>query len=40
VDAFLVRWTSLVGHDGSAPVDAFMRHFAEFYDRERARGKR
>jgi type VI secretion system protein ImpI len=38
-DAFLVRWTSLVGHDGSAPVDAFMRHFAEFYDRERARGK-
>jgi len=39
-DAFLVRWTSLLGHDSSAPVDAFMRHFAEFYDRgERAGGK-
>jgi type VI secretion system protein ImpI len=39
-DAFLVRWTSLLGNDSSAPVDAFMRHFAEFYDRGgRAGGK-
>jgi type VI secretion system protein ImpI len=39
-DTFLVRWTSVLGHDSSAPVDAFMRHFAEFYDRGgRAGGK-
>jgi type VI secretion system protein ImpI len=39
-DAFLVRWTSLLGNDSSAPVDAFMRHFAESYDRgERPGGK-
>jgi len=32
-DVHLMRWTSVLGDGGSAPVDAFMRHFADFYNR-------
>jgi type VI secretion system protein ImpI len=32
-DAFLIRWKAQLGRDSSAPIDTFMLHFADFYDR-------
>ncbi|MEW6643197.1 MAG: type VI secretion system-associated FHA domain protein TagH [Pseudomonadota bacterium] len=32
-DAFLLRWKSHLGRDSNAPIDAFMLHFADYYDR-------
>jgi len=39
-DAFLMRWMSRVGDDSSTPVEAFMRHFAEVYDRTETAGRK
>src|SRR5665213_2470174 len=33
-DAFLVRWKAQFGRDNQAPIDAFMLHFASFYDHD------
>lgn len=32
-DEFLTRWKAHLGRDGSAPIDTFMLHFSEYYDR-------
>lgn len=32
-DAFVLRWKSHLGRDSNAPIDAFMLHFADYYDR-------
>jgi type VI secretion system protein ImpI len=32
-DAFVMRWTTQFGRDPGAPMELFMRHFADFYDR-------
>ncbi|WP_315832427.1 type VI secretion system-associated FHA domain protein TagH [Bradyrhizobium prioriisuperbiae] len=32
-DALLLRWKASLGRDNSAPIDAFMLHFADYYDR-------
>ncbi len=32
-DAFLLRWKAHLGRDNSAPIDTFMLHFADYYDR-------
>ncbi|MBR0869384.1 type VI secretion system-associated FHA domain protein TagH [Bradyrhizobium tropiciagri] len=32
-DEFLTRWKAHLGRDESAPIDTFMLHFSEFYDR-------
>jgi type VI secretion system protein ImpI len=28
-----LRWKAHLGRDNSAPIDAFMLHFADYYDR-------
>ncbi len=33
-DAFLTRWKAQLGRDSGAPMEAFMLHFADFYDRD------
>jgi type VI secretion system protein ImpI len=33
-DVYEDRWDAKVGRKGGEPVEAFMRYFAEFYDRE------
>jgi len=33
-DAFLLRWKAQFGRDNNAPIDAFMLHFASFYDHD------
>lgn len=33
-DAYEARWDAKVGRKGGEPIEAFMRYFAEFYDRE------
>jgi len=33
-DAFLIRWKATLGRDKGAPVDAFMLHFADYYDQD------
>jgi predicted component of type VI protein secretion system len=33
-DEFEARWDAKVGRKGGEPIEAFMRYFAEFYDRE------
>jgi type VI secretion system protein ImpI len=33
-DAFALRWKAHLGRDAGAPINAFMLHFAEFYDRK------
>ena len=32
-DEFLTRWKAHLGRDESAPIDTFMLHFSEYYDR-------
>lgn len=32
-DEFLTRWKAHLGRDGSAPIDTFMLHFSDYYDR-------
>ncbi|MCC8970629.1 type VI secretion system-associated FHA domain protein TagH, partial [Bradyrhizobium brasilense] len=32
-DEFLTRWNAHLGRDESAPIDTFMLHFSEYYDR-------
>jgi type VI secretion system protein ImpI len=39
-DAFLMRWMSRLGDDSSTPVEAFMRHFADAYDRTETAGRK
>jgi type VI secretion system protein ImpI len=39
-DAFLMRWMSRLGDDSNSPVEAFMRHFAEVYDRTETAGRK
>jgi type VI secretion system protein ImpI len=39
-DAFLMRWMARLGDDSSTPVEAFMRHFAEVYDRTETAGRK
>jgi type VI secretion system protein ImpI len=31
-DAFMLRWKAQLGRDRNAPIEAFMLHFANFYD--------
>jgi len=33
-DAFEARWGTKVGRDAGGPIEAFMRYFAEYYDRD------
>ena len=33
-DAFMLRWQAQFGRDNKAPIDAFMLHFASFYDHD------
>jgi type VI secretion system protein ImpI len=33
-DAFLIRWKANLGRDSGAAVEAFMLHFADFYDQD------
>jgi type VI secretion system protein ImpI len=33
-DAYQARWDTNIGKKGSDPIQAFMRYFAEFYDRD------
>ena len=33
-DTFMQRWKASLGRDGNAPIDAFMQHFADFYDHD------
>jgi type VI secretion system protein ImpI len=33
-DAFMLRWKAQLGRDSNAPIDAFMLHFASFYDHD------
>jgi type VI secretion system protein ImpI len=33
-DAFMLRWQAQFGRDNNAPIDAFMLHFASFYDHD------
>jgi type VI secretion system protein ImpI len=33
-DAYVLRWKAQLGRDGNAPIDAFMLHFASFYDHD------
>ena len=35
-DTYVAHWQATVRADERAPVDAFMRHFAEHYDRDAA----
>jgi len=39
-DAFLIRWMARLGDDSSTPVEAFMRHFADAYDRTDTAGRK
>jgi type VI secretion system protein ImpI len=39
-DAFLMRWMARLGDDSSTPVEAFMRHFADAYDRTDTAGRK
>jgi len=39
-DAFLMRWMSRLGDDSNSPVEAFMRHFADAYDRTETAGRK
>ena len=39
-DAFLMRWMSRLGDDSNTPVEAFMRHFADAYDRTETAGRK
>lgn len=32
-DEFLTRWKAHLGRDNSAPIDTFMLHFSDYYDR-------
>jgi type VI secretion system protein ImpI len=32
-DEFLTRWMAHLGRDKSAPIDTFMLHFSDYYDR-------
>jgi len=32
-DEFLTRWKAHLGRDSSAPIDTFMLHFSDYYDR-------
>ncbi|MGJ4942376.1 type VI secretion system-associated FHA domain protein TagH [Bradyrhizobium sp. HKCCYLS1011] len=39
-DEFLTRWKAHLGRDNSAPIDTFMLHFSDYYDRaDKARSK-
>lgn len=39
-DEFLTRWKAHLGRDSSAPIDTFMLHFSDYYDRaDKARPK-
>jgi hypothetical protein len=30
----MLRWKAQLGRDSNAPIDAFMLHFASFYDHD------
>jgi type VI secretion system protein ImpI len=33
-DAFLIRWKASFGRDPGAAIEAFMLHFADYYDQD------
>jgi len=39
-DEFMTRWKAHLGRDSSAPIDAFMLHFSDYYDRAEKAGSK